>query len=215
VVETRVKVCGLTRREDVAAAVAQGAWAVGFVVWSGSPRAVTPAQLRELAGDVPAEIKRVAIVVNPALDDARRMRDEAGVATLQLHGGEDVGPFLSLGMELFRAVSLETDADIETAAALPDEVTVLVDAHDPIRRGGTGERADWARAAALSRRRPVILAGGLRADNVREAVAQVTPWAIDVSSGLESSPGIKDHAKMAQFFATLRSTEPRGFSPGD
>jgi len=101
---------------------------------------------------------------------------------------------------------LETDADVERAAALPAEVTVLVDAHDPIRRGGTGERADWNRAAALSRRRPVILAGGLRADNVEEAVAQVSPWAIDVSSGLETEPGVKDHAKIDRFFAMLRTT---------
>ena len=201
---TRIKVCGLTRSGDVAAAVAAGAWALGFVVWSGSPRFVTVSHLRELAANVPAGIRRVGVVVNPSMDDVRRLKDEAGLTTLQLHGGEDVDPFLSIGMDVFKAVSLETDADVERAAALPREVTVLVDAHDPIRRGGTGERADWIRAAALNQLRPVILAGGLRADNVQAAIGQVHPWAIDVSSGLETAPGIKDHAKIEQFFAMAR-----------
>ena len=174
---------------------------------AGSPRSVTLSQLRELTTDVPEGVKRVAVVVNPGVEDVRRWRDEAGLTTLQLHGGEDVGPFLSLGMDVFKAVSLETDNDVERAAQLPAEVTVLVDAHDPVRHGGTGERADWTRAAALSRLRPVILAGGLRAENVQDAIVQVTPWAVDVSSGLEREPGIKDHAKMDRFFASLRSRE--------
>ena len=202
---TRVKVCGLTRKADVAAAVAQGAWAVGFVVWPGSPRSITLVQLGELAAAVPAGVKRVGVVVNPAIEDVRRLRDDAGLTTLQLHGDEDVDRFLSLGMDLIKAVSLKSDADVERAATLPAEVTILVDAHDPVRRGGTGERADWTRAAALSRRRPVILAGGLRAENVSHAIAQVNPWGIDVSSGLESEPGKKDHAKIEQFFASIRS----------
>lgn len=203
--ETRVKVCGLTRSEDVAAAVAEGAWAVGFVVWPGSPRSVANARIRELVAGVPAGVRRVGVVVDPTMDEARRLRDETGLTTLQLHGNEDVALFLSLGMELIKAVSLQTDADVDRAVTLPEEVTVLVDAHDPSRHGGTGQRADWIRATALSRRRPVILAGGLRADNVRDAIAQVAPWGIDVSSGLESEPGKKDIAKVKSFFAMLRS----------
>jgi phosphoribosylanthranilate isomerase len=210
---TRVKVCGLTRRDDVAAAIGQGAWAVGFVLWPGSPRSVTRSQLRELTTDVPKGVKRVAVAVNPDVEDVERWRDEAGLTTLQLHGGEDADSFLSLGMDVFKAVSLESEADMERAAALPAEVTVLVDAHDPVRRGGTGERADWARAAALGLRRPVILAGGLRAENVRDAIAQVNPWGIDVSSGLESAPGIKNIAKLEHFFAMLRSHGAPGLQP--
>ena len=211
---THVKVCGLTRRVDVAAAVGQGVWAVGFVMWPGSPRSVTLSQLRALTTDVPAGVKRVAVVVNPDEDDVKRWRDEAGLTTLQLHGGEEVAPFLSLGMDVLKAVSLESEADVERAAALPAEVMVLVDAHDPVRRGGTGERADWIRAAALSRRRPVILAGGLRAENVQDAIAQVNPWGIDVSSGLESAPGIKDITKLENFFALLRSHGTPGRTHG-
>jgi len=203
----RVKVCGLTRKADVTAAVAAGAWAVGFVVWPGSPRAVTLAQIRDLAAGVPAGVRRVGVMVNGTVDDARRLRDDAGLTTVQLHGDEDAEPFLSLGMGVFKVVTLGSDADVDRAAALPSDVTVLVDAQDPMRRGGTGQRADWARAAALAARRPLILAGGLRADNISEAIAQVRPWAVDVSSGLESAPGVKDIGKMTAFFGKLKSRE--------
>ncbi|MEO6221815.1 MAG: phosphoribosylanthranilate isomerase [Vicinamibacterales bacterium] len=202
--DVRVKVCGLTQSADVAAAVEHGAWAVGFVVWPASPRAVTISHVRELAAQVPEGVKRVGVLVNPALDDVRRLRDETQLTTIQLHGDEDVTPFLSLGVEVIKAVALRSDADVERAAALPAEVTVLVDGHDPVRRGGTGERADWTRAAILSRRRPVILAGGLHADNVTDAIEQVAPWGIDISSGLEGVPGIKDPAKIERFFALLK-----------
>ncbi|HQX82514.1 MAG TPA: hypothetical protein PKW63_12200, partial [Vicinamibacterales bacterium] len=91
---------------------------------------------------------------------------------------------------------------VDRAAALPEEVIVLVDAYDPVRRGGTGERANWERAADLAARRPIILAGGVRPDNIRQAIAQVSPWAVDVSSGVESSPGIKDVALIRALVAS-------------
>jgi phosphoribosylanthranilate isomerase len=202
-IDTRVKICGLTRKADVTAAVEYGAWALGFVVWPDSRRFVPVAQLQELTAGLPDSVKRVAVAVNPTLDEVRRLRAGMGVTTLQLHGDEDVTPFLDLGIELIKAVSLHSDEDVERAAALPSVVTVLVDAHDPVRRGGTGERADWTRAAVLARRRPVILAGGLSADNVQDALSRVSPWAIDVSSGVESAPGIKDLAKLKSFFAMV------------
>ena len=203
--DTRVKVCGLTRKEDVAAAIAAGAWALGFVMWPGSPRAVASGQLRELTADIASAISRVAVVVNGTTDEVRQLKEVGGITAVQLHGNEDVAPFMDLEIDVIKAVSLESDADIDAAAALPVAVTVLVDAHDPVKRGGTGERADWARAAELAKRRPVILAGGLRPDNVREAVQQVNPWGIDVSSGLEAQAGVKDHGKLARFFEALRS----------
>lgn len=199
---TRVKICGLTRKDDVAAAVAAGAWAVGFVCWSGSPRAITPAQLRELVAEVPSSVRRVAVVVNASMEEVAQLRDEAGLSTVQLHGEEDPLKFLSLGLEVIKAVSLDSETAIEHAAALPEEVIVLVDAHDPARRGGTGERADWARAADLAARRPIILAGGLRPDNIRQAIERVSPWAVDVSSGVESSPGIKELALIRALVAS-------------
>lgn len=190
----RIKICGLTRREDVAVAVEAGAWAVGCVLWPGSARAVTPEEARRLMQGVPPHVKRVGVVVNGSVEDARDWREAAGLTTIQLHGDENVAPFLAAGLDIIKAVSLETDADIEQAAALPAGVLVLVDAHDPVQRGGTGHSADWTRAAALARRRPILLAGGLRPDNIRAAVGGVAPWGVDVSSGVEASPRIKDAA---------------------
>ncbi len=199
---TRVKICGLTRKDDVAAAVAAGAWAVGFVCWPGSPRAITPAHLRELVADVPSNVRRVAVVVNTPVDEVARLRDVAGLSAVQLHGDEDPLQFLSLGIDVIKAVSLDSGAAVDRAGALPEEVIILVDAYHPARRGGTGERADWERATDLAARRPVILAGGLRPDNIRQAIAQVGPWAVDVSSGVESSPGIKDAALIRALVAS-------------
>lgn len=200
----RIKICGLTRREDVAAAVEAGAWAVGCVLWPGSARGVTPAQARGLMQDVPPHVKRVGVVVNASVEEARAWCDAAGLTTIQLHGDEDAAPFLAAGLDVIKAVSLATDADVERAAALPAPVLVLVDAVDPVRRGGTGQHADWSRAAALAARRPVLLAGGLRTGNIGAAIAAVTPWGVDVSSGVESAPGIKDAALIG---ALLRNAE--------
>ena len=201
---TRVKICGLTNRAGVADAVAAGVWAVGFVVWPQSSRAVSLAQIRDLAAEVRPHVRRVGVVVNATVEDVRRLRDEAAITTIQLHGDEDVTPFLCVGLEIIKAVSLEADADIERAAALPQEVTVMVDAHDPVRRGGTGRRADWSRAAALAARRPVILAGGLGPATVNQAIEEVAPWGIDVSSGVESAPGIKDREQVAALMRSVR-----------
>jgi phosphoribosylanthranilate isomerase len=197
----RVKICGLTRREDVDAAVDAGAWAVGCVLWAGSARAVTPAQAREVMCDVPPQVKRVGVVVNATIDEVRRWRDAAGLTTIQLHGDERVDEFLAAGLDVIRAVSLQTAEDVERAAALPDGVLVLVDSHDPDKRGGTGQPADWTHAAALARRRPVLLAGGLHPRNLADAITRVAPWGVDVSSGVESAPGVKDPASIAAFCA--------------
>lgn len=201
----RIKICGLTRRADVAAAVEAGAWAVGCVLWPGSARAVTPAQARVLMEDVPAHVKRVGVVVDASVADARAVCEAAGLTTIQLHGGEDPAPFLAAGLDVIKAVSLESDADLERAAALPAGVLVLVDAADPVRRGGTGQRADWPRAAALAARRPVLLAGGIRPGNIGGAIAAVNPWGVDVSSGVESAPGLKDTALITSLFMIVKA----------
>jgi phosphoribosylanthranilate isomerase len=195
----RVKVCGLTRAGDVAAAVGAGVDAIGFVVWPQSPRAVTASQVAALLRDVPPFITAVAVTVSPSTDDVRRLRD-AGCGWVQVHGAVPVWPD---GCRLLRAISWNHDQ----GAWAPDDggdAPVLVDAHDPIRHGGTGRSADWTRAAALASRRPVVLAGGLTPETVEEAVQAVRPWAVDVSSGVEEAPGIKSAARIAAFVAAAR-----------
>jgi phosphoribosylanthranilate isomerase len=199
----RVKICGITRGEDARLAVRLGANAVGFVFWPDSPRVVSAEAARAMAQSLPALVARVGVFVDAPADAVGRVVLQAGLDVVQLHGCEAVEAYVSLPVRLIKSVTLESPADVERAAHLPAQVTVLVDATDPVRRGGTGQAANWEWAAALARLRPVMLAGGLSADNVTEAVRVVRPWAIDVSSGVESAPGVKDAARMTRLFAAL------------
>lgn len=200
----RVKFCGITRREDAVAAADLGVDAVGFVLWSGSPRCVTVEAARELVRAVPPEIETVALFVDASHREVIETADYIGVSAMQTYRGE----FLSSEPRrhlMIRPVSFQAGrvGDLsETAAMYPDDVVLLVDAHDPTRLGGTGAQAHWGKATALAEMRPIILAGGLTAKNVIEAVHWVTPFGLDVSSGIESAPGIKDKAKMREFLWT-------------
>ena len=203
----RVKVCGLTRWEDAELAVRLGADAVGFVLWERSPRYVPPGLAGEIAARLPPLVTRVGVVVDmPAaqLSDAAR---EAGLDAVQLHGDESVAAYAKVPQRLIKAVTLESQEDVADALALPPGVTILVDAADRVHRGGTGRRANWRHAAAVARCRPVVLAGGLTAETVAEAIECVKPWAVDVSSGVEDSPGIKSARRMERFFEVVRSCE--------
>lgn len=211
----RVKICGLTRQDDVALAVHLGADAVGFVFWPGSPRAVAPEHVRLITAGLPALVTRVGVFVNMPAADVARIVDVARLDAAQLHGEEDIASYRGVATRLIKGASLVDDSAIEAASVLPLDVTPLVDAHDPARRGGTGQAADWTRAAVLARRRAVILAGGLHAANVGDAIEQVQPWAVDVSSGVESSAGVKSAEKLRAFFAAIEhTTSTRRFAAG-
>ena len=199
---TRVKICGITRAEDAGLAAAAGADAIGFVFWPKSPRAVTPAQAAAIwtAG---ALIARVGVFVNESPATVREVVREARLTAVQLHGDEQVDEYQSCGAPLIKAVSLTDAASVSAAAALPTNVTIMVDASDHVRRGGTGQLANWAQAAELARMRPIILAGGLNPANVPDAIREVRPWAIDVSSGVEISPGIKNAASLTALFGAI------------
>jgi phosphoribosylanthranilate isomerase len=199
----RVKVCGITRIEDASEAVRLGAAAIGFVFWPASPRAISVPAAREVAGAVPPLVARVGVFVNACADDVARIADVVGLDAVQLHGDERVDRYARVKSRLIKSVTLNSDEDVFSASALPAHVTALVDATDRARRGGTGQVADWSYAAALASRRPIILAGGLTADNVAGAIGQVRPWALDVSSGVESAPGIKSRERLEAFFAAV------------
>jgi phosphoribosylanthranilate isomerase len=214
----RVKICGLTRTEDADLAVALGADAVGFVLWSESPRVVSAGHAAIIARSLPAFVTRVGVFVNASPEDVRRLVAEVGLDVAQLHGDERVADYAGVAGRIIKVAALGGDADVDSAIRLPAEVTVLVDVVDRERRGGTGARADWARAARVARERPVILAGGLTAADVGEAIRRVRPWAVDVSSGVEDRPGIKSAEKLRALFAavaasaatTLRPVGPTG-----
>lgn len=203
----RVKICGITRREDAALAVDLGADALGFVLWPGSPRAIDSDRARSISEVVPRAVTRVGVFVDPLPNDVAWLVESVGLDTVQLHGSQPAEPYEWIGAALVKAVHLDTDQDVERAADLPEFVTPLVDASDRHRHGGTGQQADWRRAARLAARRPIMLAGGLVAENVAEAIRAVRPWAVDVASGVERYPGVKDPDRMVRFFQAVASVE--------
>lgn len=204
---TRVKLCGLTRPEDVDAAVAAGADALGFVLWPGSRRAVDEARLAALAERVPAFVTRVGLFVDQ--DPALIARCARHLDLLQFHGEESPAACDAFRRPWIKALRMRDGLDLHTAAAAYRGArALLLDAYRPGVPGGTGETFDWSRIPA-GLAKPVILAGGLGADNVAEAIATVAPFAVDVSGGVEAAPGIKDAERMAAFLAAVSEGDRR------
>lgn len=199
----RIKICGITRAEDAALAVELGADAIGFVFWPRSPRAIAPADARAIERALPPLVSRVGVFVDATPGEVAEVVRAAGLDVVQLHGDEPVDRYLEVDARIVKVAPLRDDADVTAAAGWPAGVMPLVDAVDPDRRGGTGRRADWTLAARLASMRPLLLAGGLDADNVREAIRRVRPWGIDVSSGVERRPGVKDAERLRAFFAAV------------
>lgn len=198
-----LKVCGITRVEDALAAADLGARAIGFVFWPQSPRAVTVRTARAIVRELPPFVATVGVFVNQPRTQILDIAGAVPLTAVQFHGDEDDEDVAAFPWRVLRAVSLEAAGSDERIARLPEHVTVLLDAHDPHRRGGTGMTTDWQRAAAVAEARPVVLAGGLQPSNIAEAVRVVRPWGVDVSSGVEASPGVKDLEKLAAFVSAL------------
>ena len=205
----RAKICGLTRVEDVRLAVALGADAIGFIFWPASPRVVTVEQARHLSSSVPPLVARVGVFVNLPPRDVALIAADVGLDVIQLHGEESPSEYAGIGRRLLKSVSLPDDEAVETIAHWPEPVTPLIDSYDPVRRGGTGRVANWPRASALAARRPVVLAGGLTPDNVGEGIRAVRPWAVDVSSGVEATPGIKSPDRLRAFLGAVAAENAR------
>ena len=198
-----VKVCGITRLTDALHAVQQGATAVGFVFWPHSPRAVTPERAAEIVAELPSSITTVGVFVNEPIDGICAVMRTTGIGAVQLHGDEPPAYADALGWPLIRAVSVD-EVD-EACSAWSEETALLLDSIDPVRRGGTGAAIDWTVAADIARRRRIVLAGGLTPENVSRAIFAVRPFGVDVSSGVESSPGVKDFDKVTRFIVNARN----------
>ncbi len=196
-----VKICGITRSDDAGLALAAGASALGFIFWPGSPRFVDPYRARAIVRTLPPFVTPVGVFVNQPAEYVNAVAGLVGLGVVQLHGDEDLDYARLMRRPVLKAISLAGGA----AARWPREVMLIVDAHDPIRRGGTGATADWGLAATLAAERPILLAGGLTAENVAAAVAAVRPFGIDVSSGVERAPGVKDPGRLAALFEQLRA----------
>jgi phosphoribosylanthranilate isomerase len=197
-----VKICGITREQDARAAVAYGASAIGFVLWPKSPRYVDPSTAQAIVRVLPPFVTPVGVFVNTPIDQVNAVADEVGLGVVQLHGDETAAEARHSSRPVVKAISR---IDLDAALAWADRVMLLVDADDPERRGGTGAKADWAAAAVLARERRILLAGGIDAGNVAEAIRTVRPFGIDVSSGVEDAPGIKSARRLEALFEAVRA----------
>ena len=208
----RVKFCGITRLEDAEEAVRLGAWAIGLNHWAESVRRVDPGTAVEISAAVRRRVQVVGVFVNPSLDELARAAEDESLAMLQLHGDE--GPEFCreaarrTGCKVIKATRVRSTAEVTAAEAYRVDFH-LFDAHRAGSPGGTGESFDWELLAARRSAIPMILAGGLTPNNVAEAISIVRPYAVDVASGVESAPGVKDHALMAGF-AEVASSAPVG-----
>jgi phosphoribosylanthranilate isomerase len=200
---TRVKICGICRAEDARSAIDLGASAIGFVFWPGSPRRIEPARARDIAASLPVHVTAIGVFVDQPAEYVEEIATYVPLGAVQLHGRESIEAFARVKQPLIKAVPVSGGFRPAAIDELPSHVTVLLDAHDPIRRGGTGRTIDWTVAAAVARQRPTILSGGLTPRNVAEAIARVQPHMIDVSSGVECEPGRKDRDKLKEFFAAV------------
>jgi phosphoribosylanthranilate isomerase len=210
-----VKVCGIRRAEDARLAVELGASAIGFIFWPGSPRFVDPGTAAAVAGALPGHVLRIGVFVDQAPDYVTDVVARVPLSAVQLHGSESAESYATVGAPLIKAVPVSEPFDATVIDTLHPDVTLLLDAHDPIRHGGTGRTIDWTIAAAMAARRPTILSGGLNAGNVAGAVARVRPYMVDVSSGVESAPGVKDPVKLRAFFDALARVDDQNNQDGD
>jgi phosphoribosylanthranilate isomerase len=206
-----VKICGITRLEDARFAVECGARALGFVFWPESPRSIDPDRAGGIVSALPPFVTPVGVFVNQASDHVNGVAARARLGAVQLHGDETAAYAGGMTRPVIKAVSLaEAEEGIDR---WPPEVMLLLDTHDPVRRGGTGRTVDWTRASAIAALRRVVLAGGLTPDNVADAISRVQPFGIDVSSGVEIVPGVKDHRRLERLFEVIRTMEGKADSP--
>lgn len=204
---TRVKVCGITRLQDAELAAGLGAWALGFILWPGSARAADPEAAARIAAAVRRRVALVGVFVNPTLGEVAHAAEVLHLSHVQLHGDE--GPSFCAetgrrtGAKVIKALRVRAGADLQDAERFHTDFHLLDTAARGL-RGGSGETWDWD----LVRRRrssvPVILSGGLTPDNVAAGIATVGPYAVDVASGVEAAPGIKDPDRLAAFLEAAR-----------
>jgi phosphoribosylanthranilate isomerase len=198
-----IKICGITRIEDAHRAVECGAHALGFIFWPKSPRYIDPFRARAIVASLPPFVTAVGVFVNQPADHVNGVATLAGLGAVQLHGDEDAGFAASIRRPVIKALASDRqDAEVD---AWPARYTLLLDAHDPEQRGGTGRTIDWSRAAAVAASRRVLLSGGITPQNAAQAITVVKPFGVDVSSGVEDAPGIKNHERLRALFQALHA----------
>lgn len=195
---TRVKICGITRRQDAEFAVKSGADAIGLVFYGPSPRAVTIEQAAAITAQLPPFISNVGLFVNATAEAVWQTLEQVSLGLLQFHGDESAEFCAQFKMPYIKAIRMQSVADLQQAdKRFPEASALLLDSYQHGVPGGTGQTFDWSMITAVSK--PLILAGGLTAENVAQAIRQVSPYAVDVSGGVEESKGLKSNNKISAF----------------
>jgi phosphoribosylanthranilate isomerase len=199
----RVKICGITRLEDALLAVRLGADALGFNFWPGSKRFIAPARARAIVAALPPFVTAVGVFVDAGREELLAAAALSGVQALQLHGDEPPGLCAHLPLPVLKGIRVAGPEALAAMDRYHGVAGFLLDAASP-GFGGSGLTFDWSLAAAAARRATVVLAGGLTPDNVAQAVRTVRPWGVDVASGVESAPGVKDHQLVSRFIRAAK-----------
>ncbi|MFO0698895.1 MAG: phosphoribosylanthranilate isomerase [Nitrospira sp.] len=203
----KIKICGITNVEDAKVAVAAGVDALGFVLYRKSPRFVEASVVKRIVAGLPPFVLPVGVFVNEESERVRALMDECGLVLAQLHGDETASYCQDLGRPILKALRLKDRGTFLVLAEFQGRANVrgfLIDAFSAQAYGGTGQTVDWTLAQEAARSTPTVLAGGLTPVNVAEAITQVRPYGVDVSSGVELSPGKKDHEKVKAFIEAAR-----------
>ncbi len=201
---TRIKICGMTRVEDARLAVEAGADAIGLIFWSGSTRAVDVERAQAITREVPPFVSTVGVFVDETPDRVRTVADAVGLSAVQLHGHEQVADWARFPRPVLKAMPIEAYAASPWKTA---RAAILVDAHDPVTIGGTGRTIDWEAARAIAATRAAGAGRWAQPENVAEAVTIVAPWGVDVASGVEQAPGVKDPARVRAFVQAVRAAD--------
>jgi len=189
----KIKICGLTRLEDAQKACELGAWAVGFIFVPESPRYISPQVAREIVSQLPLTVEKIGVFQDATIETVKKVRESVGLTLVQLHGNESPGDVKDIGGRVIKAVRATSFRQIQELAGFQAEA-FLIDG------SGKGALANWEWAKTAKQFGPIILAGGLSRQNLTSAVTAVQPYAVDISSSIESEPGVKDHAKMKELF---------------
>ncbi len=199
ITRTRVKICGITRVEDAVSAVNAGADAIGLVFYAPSPRAVTIEQAQQIVAAMPPFVSVVGLFVNATQTEIESVRSKVRLDILQYHGDESAHECEQINLPYYKAIRVKADTNLlQYEAEFKSAKALLLDTFSEVAVGGTGQVFDWG-LIPKNLTKPVILAGGLTAENVADAIKQVQPYAVDVSGGVEVSKGIKDTMKIAAF----------------
>jgi len=202
--DTKIKICGITNTTDALASAELGADALGFIFYRESKRYIDPEIAKSIVSSLPPFITTVGVFVNQPLDELLAIKDKVGIDAAQLHGDETPEFCSSVPLKVIKAIRVKADLDEQGVAQYPVQA-ILFDTYSDVEYGGTGKSFNWEIIKGISNAGKIILSGGLSPDNVVEAIRTVRPYAVDVSSGVEATPGKKDHMKLRKFIEAVKN----------